>query len=164
MNIFNTQSKAGFTLLFASLVTSLLLSVGLAIFNISIKELILSTAGRDSQLAFYAADTGRECALYWDAKNDAFNPDTDRQITCDGNVIQLDNGDKTEGVPTEFGFNFGANASYTEVEITKHIGSVPQVCTELGFTSKCTVLFTHGFNTSDNSSSRRVERSIEDEF
>lgn len=50
----------------AVLVASLLLSLGLSIFTIAIKETLLSSAVRESQFAFFAADTGIECALYWD--------------------------------------------------------------------------------------------------
>jgi hypothetical protein len=60
-------ASRGFALLFSVLTGSLLLAVGLAIFSIAKKELELSTAGRESQYAFYAADTGLECALYYDA-------------------------------------------------------------------------------------------------
>ena len=60
----------------ASLVASLLAALGLAMFSIAQKELILSSLGRDSQFAFYAADTGAECALHWDFKFDAFSTST----------------------------------------------------------------------------------------
>ncbi len=49
-------------------VSSIVLSIGLSLFNIVQKELILSATGRDSQFAFYSADGGIECALYWDIK------------------------------------------------------------------------------------------------
>lgn len=47
-------------------VSSIVLSIGLSLFNIVQKELILSGTGRDSQFAFYSADGGVECAMYWD--------------------------------------------------------------------------------------------------
>lgn len=62
------SKKKGFAMLFAVLVSSVLISIGISIFNITIKELSLSSSGRESQFAFYAADTGMECALYWDFK------------------------------------------------------------------------------------------------
>jgi hypothetical protein len=58
----------GFALLFAVLITSIMLAVGLAIFNITVKEIILSGEARESSAAFYAADSGVECALYWDVE------------------------------------------------------------------------------------------------
>lgn len=60
--------KNGFTLFFAMLVGSLALAVGLAIFDLTLRELTLSNAVAQSQYAIYAADTGAECALYWDNK------------------------------------------------------------------------------------------------
>lgn len=62
------KTRRGFTLLYAALISALMLAVGLSIFNIAIKETMLSRLGRESQLAFYAADAGAECALYWDLK------------------------------------------------------------------------------------------------
>ena len=60
------NSKKGFTLLFAVLVSTLVLSVGASIISIALKQIILSGSARDSQFAFYASNTGIECALYWD--------------------------------------------------------------------------------------------------
>lgn len=62
----------GFTLFYAVLVSSLLLAIGLAILNITFKEFVLSSGARDSETAFYAADTALECALYWDTTQHAF--------------------------------------------------------------------------------------------
>ena len=62
------EKRGGFAMLFAVLVSSVLLSIGLSIFNLTVKELVLSSSGRESQFSFYAADTGAECAIYWDVK------------------------------------------------------------------------------------------------
>lgn len=66
--LFNKKisNQKGFTLLFAILVSILILAVGASIISIALKQVILSGAGRESQYAFYAANTGLECALYWD--------------------------------------------------------------------------------------------------
>jgi len=58
----------GFTLFFALLISSLALAIGLAIYDITVRELQLSEAATQSQYAIYAADTGAECALYWENK------------------------------------------------------------------------------------------------
>jgi len=60
------KTVQGFTLLFASLIGSLVFTIGIAILNISLKQLSLTTAGRESQQAFYSADAGVECALFLD--------------------------------------------------------------------------------------------------
>ena len=72
-------NKAGFTLFVAMVVSSLLLAVGFSISNIILKQLLLAGSGKDSQVAFYAADSGAECAQFWDAK--AANGDP---LTADG--------------------------------------------------------------------------------
>jgi len=63
-------NNRGFTLLLAALVASIALSLGASIYNIVQKQLILSSLGRDSQFAFYAADMATECALFWDVRTD----------------------------------------------------------------------------------------------
>ncbi|MBI2618266.1 hypothetical protein HYW58_02325, partial [Candidatus Kaiserbacteria bacterium] len=78
----NKNKDGGFTLLIAVLVAGVLLAIGLAIFNIAIKELLLSSSGRDSQFAFYAADSGTECALFWEQKQNGFSTSTPSAVTC----------------------------------------------------------------------------------
>jgi Tfp pilus assembly protein PilX len=67
------ENKRGFTLLFAILVAVMVLAVGTSIINISLKQVILSGSGRESQFAFYAANTGMECALFWDLNGTKLN-------------------------------------------------------------------------------------------
>jgi hypothetical protein len=49
-------------------VGSLALAIGVAIYDLTVRELDLSGTATQSQYAIYAADTGAECALYWDFK------------------------------------------------------------------------------------------------
>jgi len=79
MNIFNVKLQKkdkGYALLFAVLVSAVVLGVGVSILNISRKELLLTTGAEQSQYAFYAADTGYECALYQDLQNASFTSTT----------------------------------------------------------------------------------------
>lgn len=93
------KAEPGFTILLAALVASLVLSLGVSVFSIARKSVTLSTLGRDSQYAFYAADTAAECALYWDSPSrDAFatsapavsircdDPDPPNPITVTNNL------------------------------------------------------------------------------
>jgi len=63
---YRAPKKRGFTIFFAVLVASLSLAIGLAIYDLLLRELELSQTAEQSQYAIYAADTGAECALYWD--------------------------------------------------------------------------------------------------
>jgi len=60
------RRQQGFTLLLAVLVASIFLAVAATVSVATSKNIIFSTSGRESQFAFYAADSGIECALYWD--------------------------------------------------------------------------------------------------
>jgi hypothetical protein len=66
------------------------LVLGLSIAVIVRKSVALSSIGRDSQFAFYMADSGAECALFWDVREEHFdfeNPPT--EITCDGQTVTV---------------------------------------------------------------------------
>ncbi len=62
------KNMKGFTIFFAMLVAALSLSIGLAIYDLTAREIDLSNTATQSQYAIYAADTGAECVLYWDGK------------------------------------------------------------------------------------------------
>lgn len=66
INQITKNKNFGFTLLYASMVAGLLLAIGAAILDVTLKEITLSSAGSQSQFAFYNADTGTECARYLD--------------------------------------------------------------------------------------------------
>ncbi len=72
MKINYKNNSNGFVLLYAVLVTVVVVTVGVIIMNIITKQIILSSIGKNSQLAFYAATAGVECAKYWDAPADDF--------------------------------------------------------------------------------------------
>lgn len=63
------KNKA-FTLFVALLVSALLLAIGFSIGNILIKQLTLASSSSGSLIAFYAADSAAECAMYWDRKDE----------------------------------------------------------------------------------------------
>ncbi len=74
------QNNRGYTLLFAVLVSSIVLSVGISILTISKKEFLLSSSARESISAFYAADSGLECALYHSDNTSVFSTTTNSTV------------------------------------------------------------------------------------
>lgn len=130
--------EKGFVLLFAVVLVSIILSISLGVSNITLKELNFSTSARATNDAFYAADTGVECALYY-LRNTAqssigsshvFGVPTDGMLTqCNGVSVSLDEGE--DGVETALGpwfFNItslGPNASSCAlVEVIKNLNTV----------------------------------------
>jgi hypothetical protein len=74
MHFSNKTKKlnSGYTLLLSVIISGVVLTIGFGIANILEKEILLSQIARKSQVAFYAADTGAECALFWDKVHPGF--------------------------------------------------------------------------------------------
>lgn len=62
----NSSSKRGVVLLISVLVASVALAVGLGVYQRTYKELYFSSFWKQTQIASVAADSGLECATYWD--------------------------------------------------------------------------------------------------
>lgn len=60
------KKEKGFALLFTIIVVSIILSIALSLSGIAYKESTFSVSAKSSNEAYFAADTGAECALYWD--------------------------------------------------------------------------------------------------
>lgn len=146
LGYYGTQRNGGFTLLFASLAAGLLLVIAMSIATISIKESQLSGLARESQYAFYAADAGVECVLYWDSVFDAFSRDdgTTVPITCVGQNALV--GDDVTGI-SNFELTFPGLPYCVLVQVERRIGPL-------------TTIRSRGRNTCDINAGRRVERAI----
>jgi Tfp pilus assembly protein PilX len=59
------SSEGGFALLLALVVVSVIISIGLTVLDLTMKQIRLSTNSKDSEIAFHAANAGLECARYW---------------------------------------------------------------------------------------------------
>jgi len=91
---FNPVSSSGYTLLFAMIVASVVLAIGVSLLTISRKEFILSSSATESTNSFYAADSGINCAEYWgtyskDFSTSTYNTTTTNnskdKVTCSSN-------------------------------------------------------------------------------
>ena len=89
------SKNRGFTLLFAMLILSIVLSITSSIMGIMVKELKLSGLGRESQYAYYAAESGAECALYWVALG-TITGSNSASISCGGETIAVTNSNPFE--------------------------------------------------------------------
>jgi len=86
-----TTHKKGFTLLYAVLIGSILLTIGTSIYNVSIKQVNFISLAGESVAAIYAAEAGFECAQYWNRKHpngSAFSTTPpEKAIMCNGTKI-----------------------------------------------------------------------------
>ncbi|MBI5005114.1 MAG: hypothetical protein HZC03_00715 [Candidatus Lloydbacteria bacterium] len=136
------RNNRGFVLLYAVLVASIALSIGISLYGITLKELLISSSSRDSQLAFYAADAGAECALYWDVQEKAFSTSTQNSIACASLPMTVGG-----GTISNFSISSFPNGACADVIVDKSI--FPQ-----------TVITSQGYNTCNLNDPRRVERTL----
>lgn len=140
------QKNKGFVILFAVTISAILLSIALGVTKIAFKEIKFGTSAKDTNDAFFAADTGAECALY---NNNSFIP-TGPLIQCLGGPI--------------FVSNLGSVWSFT----ISGLGSGRQGCAKVTVdktVSSNTKLTSKGYNNGSvsgcNPGSNTVERQLE---
>lgn len=150
-------NKKGFVMLFAVTLSAILLTIALGVSDIALKEIRFGTNARDTNDAFFAADTGAECASYYDKSDQAkfSNGDSNFDIKC---------GDSTDSKVTFVGNTYSftilglgsVGASCAKVDVTK-IGSPPD-----------TTIISRGYNLGDgacaSTSINRVEREIKVDY
>lgn len=61
---FLQRKQNGYALLFAVVITSIISIIVAGLSNLTYKQMVLTSLVKDSQQAFYTADTAIECALY----------------------------------------------------------------------------------------------------
>ncbi|MDO8561922.1 MAG: hypothetical protein Q7S05_03790, partial [bacterium] len=151
-------------------------------FEITQKQVILSSLGRDSQFAFYTADTGAECALYWDVRSD-LHPDTfatstasvtgetyAREVSCDKESpdVIIDS-DTSNTVVSRFQFNlesvYKPEGLCAQVSVKKCVGTFDTdgTCTS-DLLKLQTIIHADGYNTDCDSietNPRALQRSVE---
>lgn len=148
----NKIKNRGFTLFIALIITATLLLISTGIVALAVRESFLTTASQNSQYAFYAADTGIECAIYWDVKNSsgftAFATSTSSTINCNKDLNNNGNsftvGGSSQSVFTMY---FLPQPYCATVTISKPIDG-------------STKIESLGFNTCNASDPRRLERAV----
>ena len=143
----------------AALIASIALSLGASIFNIVQKQVTLSSIGRESQFAFYAADMATECALYWDIRFQWWSTSTPpATVTCEAQTASTT---FSYTAPTStFVFQYqpsgGSEQDCASVTVTKVWNASTQSMRTIihgdGFNSPCALI---------GSSAQSLQRSVE---
>lgn len=161
----NTRGgKGGFVVLFAVILTTIILAIALGLADVSFREIVLVTSGEESDKAFYAADTGAECALFYDLQNPkslfGVNPNDPNSFisvavpNCAGTAVDLYQGTAT-GPWVLYLPNLGSDGrSCAKVTVTKT------------FDPDTTSVISEGYNIGSGTDCtsfdiRRVERRLE---
>lgn len=153
----NIKQK-GFTLLVAVLITSVFLIVSFVVINVAVKQLLLANSAEQSQHAFYAADSGTECAVYWDlaSTTSKFDPSTPGTISCNGQTIGPSNPQTVETIPTQPAVIGGNQNSIFQLNFIKGCAIVRVTKAPSGVTT----IDSRGYNTCSSTALRRFERGV----
>lgn len=125
----NPQPVAGFALLITLIVVSVVVSIGLTLLDLTIKQIRLSSGSKDSEIAFHAANAGVECARYWrrveEIDFEELNPPNDVvTVNCFGqpniNVPTIDRGGGTDDI-YEYNFQFTGGSQNDRCSVVKMI-------------------------------------------
>lgn len=167
------SDERGFTLLFAVLVSTLVLAVGASIISMALRQVVLSGVGRDSQFAFYASNTGIECALYWDLNSTvdfATSSDSDQEVNircANSDITTEEVADGGGDAQTKFRIEFndvGNNSEINNVNVTYCVDVyVKKTIRDVSGEQKrmLTSILARGYNTCDPENPRRIERGLE---
>jgi hypothetical protein len=151
------KSNKGFVLLFTVVLSSIIFAIAMSILKIAFTQSIINISGRASNEAFYAADTGAECALYYDLRKGVSifgeaNPDNGPN--CAGIDLDLYQGN-TAGPWTFYLYSLGYDGrACAIVQVDKSDPASTKIVSR-GYST--------GGNTTDcsSSSANRVERRLE---
>jgi hypothetical protein len=117
-NFIGTESRRGFAILFTVLLSAIVLSIAIGISEVAYQEAVLSASAREGNIAFFAADTGADCALYWDRSDkqafDPTDPDGIGSFSCAGNTFGVGT--------TSFSLNLNNSSNCAAVTVTKNAG------------------------------------------
>ncbi len=140
--VIQTESRRkGVALLMTVVISSVMLSVGLGVYERTYKQIVFASFWKQMQIAFASANGGLECAFYWDTHTPA-----DSKYTCFGNTEavwpSISAGTSQTLIMTAYGV-------CTEVTITKNT------------TAPLTTIQSRGYNDACGSTNpRRVERGL----
>lgn len=153
-NIFIKNKKGGYALMFTLMVVSVVSVITAGLINAANKQLILYSLAKDSQLAFYQADTAGDCALYADRKDPGNITTVGGSWSCGGLdlvVTPISNGYKI------YPINSTTNSMDPcfKIDVRKDTGTPNVIKTEIS---------ARGYNICDASNIRTVEREINIKF
>lgn len=90
------SSESGFIALLTVVIAAIILTMVMGISSTSVKQLTLASSAKEGSRALFAADTGIDCALYWDVNHpnntmSYFDPGNTfpQTINCNGAGITI---------------------------------------------------------------------------
>lgn len=166
-----SDSQQGIALLITIILVFVFMSVSIAVSGFAQQNLQLTTNNRESSYALYAADTGIECALYYDLKDNAFfdaiAESSDLELSCDGDssdVETFENASRFTAAadcPNVYRVDeFIQWCFYGEFDVDNGLGQQYQVDLQYGYSDtsrgRIVTIVSQGFN--DQSGTARLQQ------
>ena len=151
----NIKKNKGFVILFAVTLSAIILAIALSVASIAEQEIKFGTSAKDTNEAFFAADTGIECALVNDKSvGSVFVHSVSPSLTCNNTIVTA-----TENPSLFWSFTLSG------------LGSAGTTCTKVTIdktTPPTTTIIANGYNFGDagcnSSSPNRVERELKTSY
>ncbi len=163
------NNKRGFSIFIAVIIAGSLTLVAFTVSKIVTRSLEFANTGKGSQEAFFVADAGIECALYWDTQEPSkFATSTSGSpISCSG--VSMATGSAISGTSTTMRIGGGGAGNPTSsFGFVLNQGSNPSNACVIVFVNKTysgsnliTKVSSFGYNNCSASDKRRVERGLE---
>lgn len=150
----HSRQQRGFALLIALVLTSVVLALGMALLDIAYKQVVLSSSAKNSQYAFYNADSALECALYYDQQQGAFfyNSSYGSTVTCSNLAV------------TGFQATQDSNARTTTFSVPCASGGTSADVTIIKDPNNGTAIYANGYSTCDATNPTRIERGLKAKY
>lgn len=151
-NIFDKNEK-GYAILFTVIIVSAISVVAAGISNSIYKQIVLSSLAKDSQVAFYQADTASDCALLFDMEITStleFLDNNSMTWLCGGFNMDVTKGQYGSYKIMPNSADEDKNIPCYRVEVTKNLEN--------------TTILANGYNICNKNNIRTVERQIKIEY
>ncbi len=155
---FTNQKCRGVAVLLAVLLVSVVLVISLVLLNITYRQLIISNTARESEIAWYAAESIFNCARYWDAKGEFVSGVT--TVNCAGDNLVVDE----SGLTYTFyaGYQIGDVNTCAKAEIKKDSAANQTTITAFGYNNR--PYDSAGNGSCGTPGPRTVERALQTEY
>lgn len=175
------MTNKGYTLLYAVLLSSVAMIIGVSILVIEKKEIQLTESAASSMQAIYAADSGIECVQYLDSLYDtAVTPNRKKlatstapnvaEMSCNGLTPGYIDFNKTSNVANYIFQKSSTNNALYPFILGPNTADTSSPCFEVEYIKKettnawvttVTMVRVNGYNTCNADDPRRVQRSLE---
>lgn len=142
-------------MLYAALITGVILTLAMGVANVAYKQSVLSTVGRDSQISFAMADSGIECGMELYLTSALMGTALD--YTC-GDTTILATAKKDQATPQNV---IGYKLTPT---LDTQAGLDPCFYVDIDILGEDVTMRSYGHNICDKDNARHLERALQVNF